>query len=159
MQSTRRVVKTSGRVTGVTDFLRTHDKMAALLPAVQRLVALQEECLAILPALFDRCSVIQFDAGMLLLGAPNAALATKLRQQLPKLQENLLKRGWQVSAMRIKVQVRKIEEKKIQAKQLALPPQAMTALASLQESLADEPQNQALKTAVAAMLRRHRGQG
>lgn len=155
-QSTRAPVKTTSRVTGVTDFLRLHDKMAALLPAVQRLVALQEECVKLLPALFDKCSVLQFETGQLVLAAPNAALATKLRQQLPKLQENLLKRGWQVNATRIKVQVGKPAEKQIQPKQLALPTQAMTALASLQESLEEGPQNQALKAALAAMLRRHR---
>lgn len=157
-QSTRAPAKTANRVTGVTDFLRMHDKMAALLPAVQRLVTLQEECVTVLPALFDRCSVLQFEAGQLVLAAPNAALATKLRQQLPKLQESLLQRGWQVNATRIKVQVGKISEKKVQPKQLALPTEAMTALDSLRESLDDGPQNQALKTAIATMLRRHRRQ-
>jgi len=79
----------------VTDFLRMHDKMAALLPAVTRLVALQEECVALFPALFAHCSVLQFEAGQLALAAPNSALATKLRQQLPKLQESLCRQGWQ----------------------------------------------------------------
>lgn len=154
-QSTRAPGKTPSRVTGVTDFLRMHDKMASLLPAVQRLVTLQEECQATLPALFDRCSVLQFEDGQLVLAAPNAALATKLRQQLPKLQESLLQRGWQVNALRIKVQVGKISEKKVQAKQLTLPTEAKSALASLRESLDDGPQNQALRAAIGALLRRH----
>lgn len=133
-----------------------HEKLAALLPAVRRIATLQRECSAILPALFDACSVMQFEAGNLVLSAPNAALATKLKQQLPKLQENLLKRGWQVNAIRIKVQVGKIAEKKVQPKDLALPPQALTALDSLKNSLEDSPQNEALKKALSAMLSRHR---
>lgn len=130
--------------------------MAALLPAVTRLVALQNDCLAILPALFDKCSVMQFETENLVLSAPNAALATKLRQQLPQLQASLLKRGWQVSAIRIKVQVGKISYKEPPQKQLVLPTKAISALASLKDSLEDSPHNQSLKTALAAMLHRHR---
>lgn len=158
-QSTRAGGKTASSVTavtGVTDYLRANDRMAALLPAVARLVALQKECEAILPALFDVCTAMQFEAGQLVLAAPNAALATKLRQQLPKLQENLLKRGWQVSAIRIKVQVGKVLEKKPQTKQIALPAKALSALAELENTLEDSPQNQKLKAAIGAMVRRHR---
>src|SRR5687767_13208362 len=117
-QSTRASTKNVRGVTGVTDFLRAHDKMATLLPALTRIAALQKECAAILPALFDACSVMQFEAGQLTLSTPNAALATKLKQQLPKLQDALLKRGWQVNAIRIKVQVGKLAEKIVQKKQL-----------------------------------------
>lgn len=155
-QSTRAPLKKRSSVTGVTDFLRAHEKMATLLPAVTRLVALQKECEALLPALFDRCSVMQFEAGSLVLSAPNAAMATKLRQQLPNLQENLLKQAWQVNAIRIKVQVGKISDKKIPPKQLVLPAQAISALSSLQNSLEDSPYNQSLKAALNTMLRRHR---
>ncbi|WP_338016830.1 DciA family protein [Noviherbaspirillum saxi] len=130
--------------------------MAALLPAITRMAALQQDCSAILPAMFDACSVIQFEAGQLVLSTPNAALAAKLKQQLPKLQEALLQRGWQVNAIRIKVQVRKLVEKAKPVKQLKLPPQAVSALASLTEALDDSPRNQALKDALSAMVNRHR---
>jgi len=108
------------------------------------------------PALFDACSVMQFESGNVVLSAPNAALATKLKQQLPKLQDHLVKRGWQVSAIRIKVQVGKIVEKKSLPKQLTLPAQALSALDSLNSALEDSAQNQALKNALTAMLERHR---
>lgn len=158
-QSTRAPRKTGSSVTavtGVTDFLRAHEKLAALLPAITRIAALQKECSTILPALFDACSVMQFESGNLVLSTPNAAFATKLKQQLPKLQDDLLKRGWQVNAIRIKVQVGKIVEKKIQPKQLVLPAPAISALDSLNNSLENSPNNQALKNALSAMLRRHR---
>jgi hypothetical protein len=141
---------------GVTDYLRTHDKMAALLPAAARLATLQKDCAAVLPALFDVCSVMQFDAGQLTLSAPNAAMASKAKQQLPKLQEALLQRGWQVNAIKIKVQVRKPLEKTLPQKQIALPPQAISALAELRNTLEDSPQNASLKSALEAMLQRHR---
>ncbi|MEC4719196.1 DciA family protein [Noviherbaspirillum sp. CPCC 100848] len=143
---------------GVTDYLRADDKMAALLPAVKRMAALQQDCRAVLPAVFDVCSVVQFDAGQLVFSIPNAALAARLKQQLPKLQEALLQRGWQVSAIRLKVQLRKLVERPRPVKQLKLPSQALSALASLRESLEDSPQNEALKAALEAMVKRHRGE-
>jgi hypothetical protein len=45
------------------------------------------------------------DDGWSLLAA-NASVAAKLRQLLPRLEETLSRRGWQVSAVRIKVQSR-----------------------------------------------------
>lgn len=152
-----RPARSSGRTTrGVADFLQTNDKMAAILPAVTRIVALQQDCSAVLPAVFDACSVLQFDGGHLVLATPNAAFAAKLKQQLPKLQDALLQRGWQVNAIRLKVQVRKIAERARPAKQLVLPSKAISALASLNESLDDSPRNEALKAALSAMVKRHR---
>src|SRR4051794_26402534 len=91
-----------------TDFLRSHEQMASLLPAATRMIALQKDCGLIHPALLDTCAVAQFESGQLVLLTPNAAIAAKLKQQLPKLQEGLLKRGWQVNAIRLKVQVSRI---------------------------------------------------
>ncbi|OWW19869.1 DciA family protein [Noviherbaspirillum denitrificans] len=155
-QPARASTKPANRVTAATDFLRTHDKMATLLPAVMRLAALQEECSAVLPALFDACSVMRFDGGQLTIGVPNAALAAKLKQQLPKLQESLLQRGWQVNAIRIKVQVRKIGEKTIRQKEIEMPNKALSAFEELRNSLDKSPGNQALTEALNNLLKRHR---
>src|SRR5437016_287374 len=81
-----------------SDFLRGNDKMAALLPTLTRMAALQKQCAAGLPGMFEACEVLHFEAGQLVLSAPNAALATKLKQQLPKLQNYLLAGHWQVNA-------------------------------------------------------------
>lgn len=132
--------------------------MATLLPAVARLIALQRDCSAILPALFDACSVLSFEKEQLVVATPNAALAAKLKQKLPKLQDTLIKRGWQVSAIRIKVQVGKIAEKTAPQKNLTLPGKAISALESLSQSLEDTPQNQALKTALANLVSRHKNE-
>ncbi|HZW22204.1 DciA family protein [Noviherbaspirillum sp.] len=129
--------------------------MAALLPAVRRLGALQAECSAVLPALFDACSVMRFDADQLTIGAPNAALAAKLKQQLPKLQDSLLQRGWQVNAIRIRVQVRKIGETTTRRKEIEMPNKALAAFENLRDSLDKSPGNQALKEALSTMLKRH----
>ena len=141
---------------GATDYLRAHDKMAAILPAVARLIALQKDCAAILPEMFNACTVLQFDSDQLTLSIPNAALAAKLKQKLPKIQDALQQRGWKISLIRLKVQVGNTFEKPMAAKQLQLPMQAVSALALLNNTLEESPRNAALKAAIDAMISRHR---
>jgi hypothetical protein len=139
-----------------TDFLRADNAMASLMPAITRMAALQQSCAAILPAIFNACDVMNFETGQLVLSMPNAALAAKLKQQLPKLQERLLKDGWQVNAIRIKVQVGKAYVVPPPVRRtLTLPKLAVTAFAELGDALDDSPGNQALKTALANMVRRN----
>jgi hypothetical protein len=139
---------------GASDYLRSHDKMAALLPGVTRMVALQKACAGALPAMFSACAVVQFEAGQLVLSTPNAALAAKLKQQLPKLQETLLVQGWQVNAIRLKVQVARADPRAPRIIPPSLPPLATSAFAALESALEDTPRNQALKAAIAAMVLR-----
>ena len=141
---------------GAADYLNAHDQIAAILPTVTRIAALQKDCANALPSIFDLCTVLILESGQLTISTPNAALATKLKQQLPKLQDALLKRGWQVNAIRLKVQVSPPLEKLTVAKQIKLPRQAISALADLTLTLENSPRNDALKSAVSAMLRRHR---
>jgi hypothetical protein len=141
---------------GAADFLRAHDKMASILPAVTRMAALQADCAAMLPTMFNSCSVLSYDEEQLVLATPNAAIASKLKQQLPKLHDNLCKRGWKVIAIRLKVQVTQEVAKKETTKQLQLPSRALTALASLEQALEESPQNKNLKVALATLVRRHR---
>jgi len=139
-----------------TDFLRTDNALATLMPAINRMAALQKSCAEILPAIFKSCDVMNFEAGQLVLSMPNAALAAKLKQQLPKLQDRLLKDGWQVNAIRIKVQVGKsyVVPPPVR-RQLVLPKLAVSAFAELSEALEDTPGNQALKAALRDMVRRN----
>jgi Dna[CI] antecedent, DciA len=136
------------------DFLRAHDRMASLLPAVARLVSLQKDCAAVLPDMFTSCEVLQFESEQLILTIPNAALAAKLKQKLPKLKVALEQRGWQVSSIRLRVQVRRPLEQPVASKQLAMPTKAISALATLSESLENSPRNAALKTALDALIKR-----
>lgn len=141
---------------GAAEFLRSHDKMAALLPSITRMATLQKDCAEALPAMFIHCAVLQFDTEQLTLSVPNAALATRLKQQLPKLQEGLQQRGWQINSIRLKVQVSKIVVNTTSLRQLTLPTQAISAFSELGASLEDSPRNQALKTALTSLLQRRR---
>ena len=71
------------------EYLRSDDKLGSLLPTVEQVVQLQAACEQQLPSLFNSCQVMQLREGTLHISAPNAALATRLRQVLPKLQQGL----------------------------------------------------------------------
>lgn len=141
---------------GAVDFLGANEKMASLLPAVARIAALQKDCAAILPESYTACEVLQFEAGNLVLAVPSAALAAKLKQTLPSLRESLLKRGWQVNAIKLKVQVGRPVPQTRPPKQIALPQIAIESLQTLEQSLEKKPHNDALRRALQAMVRRHR---
>ncbi|WP_394778006.1 DciA family protein [Undibacterium sp.] len=152
IKRTRKLATTSGAV----DFLRTNDKIAPLLPTIRRNASLQKDCGAILPAMFDACDVLQLAEGQLTLSTPNAALASRLKQQLPKLQDALQQRGWQINAIRIKVQVRRTVERAAPAKQALLSNQALKAFDTLGTTLEDTAQNAALISALQNLVQRHR---
>lgn len=139
------------------DYLRAHDRLGSLLSVAERLAALQRDCASLLPTVFGACQVLHVNEGQLVLAVPNAALAAKLKQQLPKLQDGLVKRGWQVNGIRLKVQAGKISEKPRPAKQLVMPDPARQAFSELDRSLDNSAGNQALKAALQALLERHRG--
>lgn len=147
----------SGRTRGGTgsflDFLRVDDKLSALLPAATRMASLQSDCAALLPDMFRACAVLQFAEGQLVLAVPNAAIAARLRQKLPKLQESLGQRGWQVSNVRLKVQVGAIVPRTVYVKQAVLPALGLSAMADLESALDDSP----LKAALSRLLRHQRG--
>jgi hypothetical protein len=140
---------------GVTAFLASNDQISPLLPTIRRNASLQKECGAILPAIFGSCEVLQLADEQLTLSTPNAALASKLKQQLPKLQSHLQQRGWQINAIRIKVQVKKVVEKILPSKQLILSGPAVRAFGDLETSLDDTPQNDALRAALHRLVMRH----
>jgi hypothetical protein len=144
---------------GATDFLRRNDRMAALLPAVERMARLQKDCADCLPAMFKHCEILAFEDSQLVLSLPTTALAAKLKQQLPKLQDTLARRGWQVAAVKLKVQMTKAVEIKEKMRALELPPAAVEAFDQLSSSLEASPQNSQLIDAVKAMVARRRAGG
>jgi hypothetical protein len=144
---------------GATDFLRRNDRMAALLPAVERMARLQKDCAECLPAMFKHCEILAFEDGQLLLSLPTTALAAKLKQQLPKLQDTLARRGWQVQGVKLKVQMTKPAQIKEKMRALELPPAAVEAFDQLSTQLEASPQNSPLIDAVKAMVARRRAGG
>jgi hypothetical protein len=148
---------------GVTDFLRANDRLASLMPTALRIGNLQKDVKVILPPMYAGCEVLSLQEGSLTLSAPSSAVAAKLKQQLPKLQTGLQKKGWQVEAVRIKIQVGRALAQQAQADRkaggaLAMPATAVDAFEELGETLEDSPQNAQLIAAVKRLAeKRKRG--
>jgi len=142
---------------GATDFLRRNDKMAALLPAVMRMACLQKDCADALPPMFGQCDVLSFEDAQLVLAVPSSAMAAKLKQQLPKLQFALHKRGWQINGIKLKVQVTRSIEPVVHTRTLVLPETAVDAFDTLGDTLAPTAQNASLIAALKAMAAKRRG--
>ena len=141
---------------GATSFLSSNARMASLLPTAMRMAKLQKDCAASLPPMFGNCDVLSFEEAHLVLATPTSAVAAKLKQQVPKLQAALQKRGWQIHAIRLKVQVTRSIAPVVHTRQLALPPTAVSAFAELGAALPDTPQNATLIAAIKAMAARQR---
>jgi hypothetical protein len=139
-----------------TDFLRRNDRLAALLPTAMRMASLQKDCADALPAMFNNCDILSFQDAQLVLAVPNSAMASKLKQQVPKLQLSLHKKGWQVDAIKLKVQVTRSIAPVVHTRQLVLPQTAVNAFDQLGDTLAPTPQNATLIAALKAMAARRR---
>jgi hypothetical protein len=141
---------------GATSFLSANARMASLLPTAMRMASLQKDCAAALPPMFGNCDVLSFEDAQLVLATPTSAVAAKLKQQVPKLQAALLKRGWQINNIRLKVQVTRSIAPVVHTRQLDFPQTAVSAFADLGDALQDTPQNARLIAAIKAMAARRR---
>jgi hypothetical protein len=147
--------KTARNALGAVDFLHAHDRMASLLPTAMRIAALQKDCAETLPEMFSSCEVLQFESEKLVLSVPGAALAARLKQTLPRLMDGLAKRGWQVSSVKLKVQVRQTGRSIVRQKQIAMSATALNAFLELENALEKKPHNDALRDALRALVQRH----
>ncbi len=138
------------------EFLQSSDKLAGLLPAARRVGQLQADCERLLPTLFANCRAMQIREGQLQVAVPNAALATRLRQMLPKLQEGLREKGWPLEGIRLKVQLMPAEPQRPVHKPVThdLPRDAVSSFAALAASLEDSPLKDALHSLVTRRQRR-----
>ncbi len=133
------------------EYLRSDDKLGALLPTAQQVATLQADCEQQLPTLFSSCRVLQLRENTLHIGAPNAALATRLRQVLPKLQQGLRENGWDIEQIRLKVQLMPSQPASPPPPEpRVLPNGAIASFASLASEIAESP----LRDAVQNLLKR-----
>ncbi|MGO4379400.1 hypothetical protein [Pseudoduganella sp. RAF53_2] len=142
---------------GATDFLRRNDRLAALLPAAQRMADLQRDCAEALPTSFKFCEILAFNGTDLTLATPNAAVAAKLKQQLPKLQECLVRKGWQINNIRLKVQMTQSAQQAVQPKpNMELSSAAVNSFEQLSEQLEATKENAPLIAALKSMVAKRR---
>lgn len=145
---------------GALDFLQSNDRLAALLPTLSQLAHLQTDCERLLPTLFANCRVLQLREGALQVAVPNAALATRLKQVLPKLQDGLRHRGWSVELVKLKLQpLRELPAETRYLRTRPGPELSSTAISSfkaLMNSLEESPANTSLSAAISKLLDRRK---
>ena len=111
---------------------------------VRRLLALQDMLIEVLPdSLATSTSVALSAADELVLFADNGAAAAKLKQLAPRILIFFRQQGHEVTAIRVKVQVR-IRHNPLPQKQISLSPTARQAISELSATLKASP----LKTAL-----------
>lgn len=120
-------------------YLNADESMARLAAHAGRLLKLQRLFEEVVPAnLAKTCRIANFKAGVIIIHAENGAVAAKLRQLAPTLNDDFRARAVEVTEIRIKVQPLDV------APQYKSPPEAAvlgaagrTSIARLADSLPD----------------------
>ncbi len=135
----------------VSEVLNRTDAFAALRAGVEQVASLQRDLTALLPDyLANHVEPGSIKDGTLTLFAAHNALAARLRQVEPRLLAELQKRGWPVSALRVRVRPKDAPEPP-HVKQARMTTVGAAALRELADHLEPSP----LQAALARMAARH----
>ena len=138
----------------IGDVIANSGNLKALARQAQRLRDLEQSLFEATPSALAHASrVASLKAGTLIVLADNAAVAAKLRQLAPRLLLHLNERGFEVTGIRLEVQVKqhKIKDEDEVTKR-ALPPDAIQDFAKLSDALPASP----LKSALTRLVARRR---
>jgi hypothetical protein len=125
--------------------LQSLPELQSLSRELQQLTALQIALAQLLPGdLASSANVALLKAGELILAADNGAVAAKLKLMAPRLLTTLRQRGYDITGIRLQVQVR-IRDNPLPQKQISLSSAARDAIDSLSEQISPSPLQDALK--------------
>ena len=131
--------------TRVGMLLNSLPELQALNRELRQLAALQSASAEVLPGdLATTASVALAKTGELILSVDNGAVAAKLRQMAPRILISLRQRGYEITGIRLQVQVR-IRDNPLPQKQISLSSDARIAIDLLSERLGASPLKAALK--------------
>ncbi|MBB5017314.1 hypothetical protein HNQ59_000578 [Chitinivorax tropicus] len=99
----------------------------------ERMLAIHRRVASLLPAQGNGLQVVRWDGSVLVIFAENAAIATRVRQQVPSLLKKLAGAGFGATDIRIKVSV--VEEKPMQPKHAQMSDAALASLAELADAV------------------------
>ena len=134
-------------------FLSAAPNLQTLLQQVQNLRVVQQAWDDVAPkplAAASRVGAVRLQT--LIIYTNNGAIAGKLRQLAPSLLEKIQKRGVEITAIRVDVQVETLPPGK-KPKDLKVSHNALSSLEKLESSLEDS----ALKNALHTLIQRHSG--
>ena len=133
------------------EYLNADEAMARLAAHAGRLLKLQRLFEEVVPAALARtCRIANFKSGVIFIHAENGAVAAKLRQTTPSLNDEFRTRGVEVTEIRIKVQPLDIAAQHNPPVQAAVLGDAGRAsIAKLADSLAEGPLRESLRRFIA----------
>jgi hypothetical protein len=132
-------------------YLNSSNSLRQLADEARRIAELQQVFLKIAPQpLTQACCVKQLRAGTLFLLAENAAIAAKVKQLFPRLLTFYQKLEWQVTSIRVEVQVKETAPQPVAGRaRTRLSIETIDNLERLAAGLEDSPLKQALTNMVA----------
>ncbi|MEK7835935.1 MAG: DciA family protein [Pseudomonadota bacterium] len=132
-------------------YLNSSNSLRQLADEARRIAELQQVFLNVAPQpLTLACSVRQLRAGTLVLLAENAAIAAKIKQLFPRLLTDYQKLGWQVTSIKVEVQVSEsVQQPAAGRARTRLSIETIDNLERLAAGLEDSPLKQALARLVA----------
>jgi hypothetical protein len=131
--------------TRVGVLLNSLPELQALNQELRQLAAMQNALAELLPRdLATKASVTLTKTGELTLSVDNGAVAAKLRQMAPRILTFLRQRRYEITGIRLQVQVR-VRDNPLPQKQIFLSPDARNAIDLLSERLGASPLKTALK--------------
>jgi len=136
-------------------YINSSNGLRQLADHARRIAELQLVFLKTAPQpLTQSCCVKQLRAGTLYLSAENAAIAAKVKQLSPRLLTRYQKLGWQITSIRVEVQVRETAPQPVAGRARArLSIETIDNLERLAAGLEDSP----LKQALANLVEHQRG--
>ena len=93
----------TGTFSTPADYLSGQSHMEQLFKTAEQYAAIKEDCRKLMPMWFGRCRILRLENGVLSIGAPNQALAARVRQGSSLLLHGLKSRGWEINQIRLKV--------------------------------------------------------
>lgn len=136
-------------------YLDSADDLARLAAHAERLVKLQRVFHEIAPDyLAESSHVANYKSGKIIIHADSGAVAVKLRQMLPSLADEFIKKGTEVTEIQVKVQPSHVAP---QHKSFRVaPPVGTKAKAGLSRLAGELPEGSELKEAVERLVKRSR---
>jgi len=136
------------------DWLGRDQRYGTILATVQQLMQVQRVVCQMLPgAMGAACQVARMDTNSMTLTVPSAAHAAKLRQMGPAILRRLMREGWAVTDLHVKITMQARSRDQTPTRHgVPLGPQGLQAFSDLASTLQPGP----LADAVQRLLAHHR---
>tara|TARA_S200000501_G_C20849934_1_gene755248 strand:+ start:560 stop:1030 length:471 start_codon:yes stop_codon:yes gene_type:complete len=148
--------KDSLEAKNISDYLKSNDKLKLIINKAYKINNLQKNCEKSIPFFLKNCEILQLTEKKLIISVPNASIASRLRQLIPKLKSDLQKKGNEIEEIFLKIKIKtKLSEinKKINNK---LSPNSINYFKDLEKTIEENSENYNLLNAINNLIKRRK---